>query len=89
MAARGCVTSAPRPLIEDGSIESARRRSSTLEARLPPRGRFDVRVDLLNALDSDDDDITYFYASRLPGEPDEGVEDDTSIPSSRAAPVCT
>jgi len=26
-------------------------------------------------LDADDDDITYWYASRLPGEPAAGVED--------------
>ena len=30
---------------------------------------------MLNAFDSADDDITYRYASRLPGEPAEGVED--------------
>jgi hypothetical protein len=29
----------------------------------------------LNFLDSEDDDITYFYASRLAGETTEGVED--------------
>ena len=39
------------------------------------RERYDVRLDLLNVFDSDDDDITYLYASRLPGEPDEGIED--------------
>lgn len=32
-------------------------------------------LEMLNALDGDDDDITYYYASRLPGEPAEGVED--------------
>jgi hypothetical protein len=30
---------------------------------------------VLNLLDSRDNDITYFYASRLPGEPAEGVDD--------------
>ena len=35
----------------------------------------DWRIDVLNLLDSTDDDITYWYASRLPGEPAEGVED--------------
>ena len=39
------------------------------------RGNFDFRVDVLNLLDSGDDDITYWYASRLPGEAAEGVED--------------
>ena len=30
---------------------------------------------LFNIFDADVSDIDYFYASRLPGEPDEGVED--------------
>jgi hypothetical protein len=30
---------------------------------------------VLNLLNSRDHDITYFYASRLPGEPAGGVED--------------
>lgn len=30
---------------------------------------------MLNLLDSDDHDIDYFYASRLPGEPASGIED--------------
>jgi len=36
---------------------------------------FGLTLDVLNLLDSDDHDIDYFYASRLPGEPTEGVED--------------
>ena len=35
----------------------------------------EFRLDVFNVLDSDDDDIAYYYASRLPGEPAEGVED--------------
>jgi len=38
------------------------------------RSNVDVRVDVLNVFDSTDDDITYWYASRLPDEPTEGVE---------------
>jgi hypothetical protein len=34
-----------------------------------------VRADVLNLFDSDDRDIEYFCASRLEGEPLEGVED--------------
>lgn len=34
-----------------------------------------VGVEVLNLLDSDAHDIDYYYASRLPGEPEEGVED--------------
>jgi hypothetical protein len=37
--------------------------------------RCSVKVDVLNLLDSSDHDIDYFYASRLPGEPTQGVED--------------
>ena len=32
-------------------------------------------LSVLNLLDSNDHDIDYWYASRLPGEPEEGVED--------------
>jgi hypothetical protein len=62
-----------RPLIEDGSLRSSSSTVVNLGLGLR-RGPVDVRVDVLNALDSDDD-ITYFYASRLPGEPAEGVDD--------------
>ena len=34
-----------------------------------------LQIEALNLLDSDDHDIDYFYASRLPGEPADGVED--------------
>ena len=37
--------------------------------------RWRLQVDVLNLFDSDDHDIDYFYASRLPSEPAEGVED--------------
>jgi len=34
-----------------------------------------LQLDVLNIFDSDDHDIDYFYASRLPGEAAEGIED--------------
>ena len=34
-----------------------------------------VSLELLNAFDSDAHDIDYLYASRLPSEPEDGVED--------------
>ena len=34
-----------------------------------------IQVDVLNVFDSDDHDIDYFYASRLPGEVADGLED--------------
>ncbi len=64
----------PRPLTESGEIESG---SSTVwNASLGFKGRqFDLRLDVLNLFDSEADDITYYYASRLPGEPVDGIED--------------
>jgi len=62
------------PLIEDGSITA---HSATLaHLSLGWAGqRCALRADVLNLFDSDDRDIEYFYASRLAGEPPEGVED--------------
>jgi hypothetical protein len=62
------------PLIEDGSVVSDD--SLVLNAGVGwERGPLRLRLDVFNLLDSDEDDISYFYASRLPGEPAEGVED--------------
>ncbi len=62
------------PLIEDESVESDG--STIVNLRLGRDwGRLGVYLDVLNALDSDDHDIDYFYASRLAGEPDGGFDD--------------
>ena len=62
------------PLIEDGSVPSAD--SLLLNASLGYRwGQAELRLDAFNLLDSNDDDIAYYYASRLDGEPADGVED--------------
>lgn len=37
--------------------------------------RWQLALELLNIFDSNNSDIDYFYASRLPGEPAEGIED--------------
>lgn len=61
------------PLIEDDSV---RAESTTLvNASLGYRWRW-VRIaaTLLNVFDEEDSDIQYFYASRAPGEPADGVE---------------
>jgi len=57
----------PAPLIEDGSISSS---PSTL-TNLLYRYQFDrlsLTLEVLNVFDRKDDDITYYYASRLPSE---------------------
>jgi hypothetical protein len=63
------------PLVEDGSVTWG----STLivNGRLGYRwnDRLGVALDGFNLLGREDDDIAYYYASRLPGEPAEGVED--------------
>ncbi len=63
-----------RPLTEDGSVRSDS--STVVNLALGYRiGSLDFRLEALNLLDSSDDDITYFYESRLPGEPTGGVGD--------------
>ena len=62
------------PLVEDGSVESDG--STMVNLALGWIGQsWRVQADVLNLLDSDDHDIDYFYASRLPDEPEAGVED--------------
>jgi outer membrane receptor protein involved in Fe transport len=62
------------PLIEDGSVFSD---PTTLVnfGGYYTRGAFRIGVDVLNAFNAKDADITYFYGSRLPGEGADGVED--------------
>jgi outer membrane receptor protein involved in Fe transport len=65
----------PRTLVEDDSQRSG---SSTLfNAKLGYAAGKQVKlgVEVLNMFNRRVDDITYFYASRLPGEPAAGVED--------------
>ncbi len=63
------------PLIEDDSVRS--HSSSLVNGRLGYAfaNGLSLHLDAFNLLDRKDSDIQYFYASRLPGEPAEGVED--------------
>lgn len=63
------------PLIEDGSVTWGP--TVMLNGRISLRvsDRVTLALDAFNLLDREDDDIAYFYASRLPSEPAEGVED--------------
>lgn len=64
----------PRPLTADGAVTAAA--STLLGAKVGTRvGRVALSADVLNLLDSDAADVSYFYASRLPGEPAAGVDD--------------
>lgn len=64
----------PAPLIEDNS---ARSNPATLFNALLDYdfGKFKVKLEVLNLFDSKDDEIQYFYTSRLQGEAAEGVDD--------------
>lgn len=63
-----------QPIIEDNSVQESS--SFTLNARVGYRHKnWEASVDLLNVLDRKNDDIAYFYTSRLPGEPAGGVDD--------------
>ncbi|ENZ81869.1 TonB-dependent receptor [Caulobacter vibrioides] len=62
------------PLIEDDSVRS--RPTSLLNALIVQDiGRASLMVEILNLTNGKGDDIAYFYASRLPGEPAGGVDD--------------
>ena len=62
------------PLIEDGSVRSEATTLVNLGLYYNWKaGR--VAIDLFNLFDAKEADISYFYASRLPGEPAEGVDD--------------
>ena len=62
------------PLTDDGGIRSDA--SWLCHAGIGWHvGRADFAIDLFNVFDSGDDDIAYYYRSRLPGEPAHGVPD--------------
>jgi len=62
------------PLIENGSVRSNPTTLVNMGAYYRI-GRAKIGVDVLNLLDARNADISYFYASRLRGEPDDGVAD--------------
>lgn len=56
------------PLVEDGSVESAPTTLVNLEAGYRLSDTLKLSAAVFNVFDSDHNDITYFYESRLPGE---------------------
>ena len=63
-----------QPLIEDNSVRAPS--SVTVNGRIGYTTRnWEAAVDVLNLLGRENNDIAYFYGSRLPGEPAEGVDD--------------
>ncbi len=62
------------PLIEDRSVtsDSSLLANAAVSLKLE---RTEIKLEMLNVFDSGDADISYFYASRLPGEPASGITD--------------
>ncbi len=65
----------PRPLIEDNSVKSSSTTLFNAQATYELSKHLKLRFDVFNIFDRKADDITYYYASRLPGEPAGGVND--------------
>ncbi len=64
----------PRPLIEDNSVRSKATTLVNLQAGYKYKN-LRAQIDVLNLFNSHQHDIDYFYVSRLPGEPTDGVAD--------------
>ena len=64
----------PRPLTEDDSVRSNSSKLVNLQAGYE-FGRWRMALDVFNLFDARVSDIDYFYTSRLPGEPADGVDD--------------
>ena len=63
------------PLIEDGSVTWGPTIVLNGLVGYELSDQLLIAVEGFNLLDREDDDIAYYYASRLPGEPLEGIED--------------
>ena len=65
----------PRPLIEDNSQRSRATTLAYLRVGYKFTSDLKLALDVFNLFDRKASDIDYYYASRLPGEPPEGVND--------------
>lgn len=70
----------PRHLIEDGSIKSNSTMVFNLQATYEVNPKTRIRFDVFNLFNAKTNDIAYYYATQLPGEPAEGVNDYNSHP---------
>lgn len=65
---------AKRPLTEDNSVKG--KKSFLVNGQVGWRAKhWEVAVECLNLFDREDNDIEYYYTSRLAGEPLEGIDD--------------
>ncbi|MTV37889.1 TonB-dependent receptor [Duganella radicis] len=73
----------PRPLIEDNSRRSATTAIAYARIGYKFNRRWSAQLDAFNLFDRKVSDVDYYYASRLPGEPAEGVDDIHYHPAER------
>ena len=65
----------PRPLIADGSVNSKNTTMWSGEVGYRLSAKASLVLETFNLFNTEVSDIDYFYPSRLPGEPADGVED--------------
>jgi outer membrane receptor protein involved in Fe transport len=65
----------PRPLVEDNSVRSKATTLLNAEVGYQIAKQLRLNLEIFNLTNSTVSDIDYYFASRLPGEPLEGVED--------------
>ena len=65
----------PRALVEDDSVRSAASTEFNLRAGYRLTNKLRVAVDVFNLFNQQSSDIDYYYTSRLPGDPLDGVDD--------------
>ena len=73
----------PRTLIEDNSVRSRSSSIVNTQAGYQLPNGLRLAVEVFNLFNSDASDIDYYYASRLPGEPADGVLDLHTHPVTR------
>ena len=70
-----------RPLVEDDSVRSESSTLVSADLAFQVRPGWSIQASVFNLFDAEVADIDYFYASRLPGEPLEGIDDIHTHPS--------
>ncbi|MFM8574490.1 MAG: hypothetical protein ACKOBF_01110 [Limnohabitans sp.] len=65
----------PAPLTEHNSVRSASSQTTNLRVQRQVGSKVDLTLDVLNLGNRRNNDISYFYKSRLVGEPTAGLAD--------------
>ena len=76
------------PLTEDNKVRSSSQAILDAQIGYEIARNMTLRLDVFNLFNRDVNDITYYYPSRLPDEPPEGVADVISIRAKSAAFGC-